>query len=65
MTRLEVEIESSNAAFSDGNAPEECALILLGVAQKLRGGYESGSLLDTNGNTVGRWTLQQEDDDDD
>ena len=60
-------IKTSGAAFRDdsrtdrrGNAildPEgaEVCRILKDVAQKLKAGYDSGNVMDANGNNVGTW----------
>ena len=54
---LTVKIATDNAAFSDDNAREECASMMEDIARKLRDGYSSGPLLDSNGNTVGSFKL--------
>lgn len=57
-----------NAAFEDGNAPEECARILRIVAGKVSSGQDCGPVWDSNGNRVGEWSvdfpeLDEEEDD--
>lgn len=61
-----VEIETSNAAFSDGEsefAGPELARILRALADRVEGGIPTGdgaSLRDVNGNTVGAWAYQSD-----
>lgn len=59
MTVLTVEVQLDNAAF-DGSLADcagEVTRILERMAAKLADGADGGALLDTNGNTVGRWAL--------
>ncbi len=49
-----VSIEFGNDAMQTGT---DVADALDDIARKLRGGYESGSVRDINGNTVGSWQL--------
>ena len=49
-------IKMDNAAF--GDEPEyELALILRHIADKAEEGYIVGPVIDTNGNTVGKWEV--------
>lgn len=54
-------IECDNAAF--GDTPAECSRELVSclskVAGKLAGGTIEGRIMDTNGNTVGRFALEE------
>ena len=52
---LTVKIGTDNAAFGETEQEkrEELSRILVGLADKLRGGGEPGVLYDTNGNRVG------------
>lgn len=47
-------IETGNDAFAD-EPNEELARLLEKAAQRLRSGYVSDTLRDSNGNTVGKW----------
>lgn len=65
MPKLIIEITTDNAAFhEDGhNTGQECARILRNLAARVEhGGDLSGyaaTLRDTNGNTVGKATLEE------
>lgn len=50
-------IETSNAAFADGDASAELARILRDIADKLEAGSTRGRAIDYNGNAVGDWSL--------
>lgn len=50
--------DMDNDAFADGNAPDECARILKIIAGKASSGQEGGSIWDSNGNTVGTWSAE-------
>ena len=58
-----LEFKTDNAAFADGNASEETAAILERIVKRIRGGQTDGTVADTNGNTVGKWWLEVDDDD--
>lgn len=49
---------TDNAAFEDLDRDEMCAAILRSVATKILSGYESGPVMDTNGNKIGTWKLE-------
>lgn len=52
-----ITIDTDNAAFShDG---EEVARVLESVAESIRYGLDSDSVRDSNGNTVGKWTIDE------
>lgn len=56
-----LKIKTDNAAFIESSAPcDEVARILVEVADKLRAGQERGLCRDSNGNTVGTFTLDLE-----
>lgn len=59
---FKLEFSTSNAAFED-NLEMESHYIVLGVAEAIREGRRSGKVRDTNGNTVGEWSLTSEDED--
>ena len=50
---LTIEIETSNAAFADGNEAAELARILREAARKIENGHMGFKLYDYNGNHVG------------
>ncbi len=54
--------KTDNAAFNRDYPQDECARIIEDVVKQLRNGFSSGPCLDVNGNTVGRWHLNQEED---
>jgi hypothetical protein len=52
--------ETGNAAFED--SPElEVEYLLHKVARTVRAGGREGPVIDSNGNTIGSWKLQEED----
>lgn len=53
---MRLTIETDNAAFGD-EPGVEVAGILRDVANRAENGQTSGTLLDSNGNTVGSWSL--------
>jgi hypothetical protein len=56
-------LETGNAAFDDGNAPHEIARILRDVARRIEGGedcYKFRNVLDVNGNIVGQFRFKPE-----
>jgi hypothetical protein len=54
--------ETGNAAFEDGNAPFEIAAILRNAAAKIEAGARAGVAYDSNGNKVGRFEWERDDD---
>lgn len=56
---LHVEIKTTNAAFGEDlhEVAAECADILRNAAAMLERGSAEGTLMDSNGNTVGSWRL--------
>lgn len=58
---LRLHIETDNAAFSDDDGGPELARILRDLARKISdaaAGYDdSGPVIDSNGNKVGRWSV--------
>lgn len=61
---LKIEFKVGNAAFreedEDGNdrlCTDAVADTVEELAGKIREGYTSGPVMDANGNTVGRWSL--------
>lgn len=57
---FKLEIETTNEAF-DPYPSDEVANLLEIAAHRVRGGFDSGSLFDTNGNKVGRFEFTPED----
>lgn len=53
-------IETDNAAFAEDSATEEVARILEDAAKRLRDGVRTSTLRDSNGNTVGQFSLTVE-----
>src|SRR5688572_12087910 len=58
-TELKIEFDTGNAAFDDGNGPEECARILRNIADRMRfRGDTDGGIMDSNGNRIGSWSVE-------
>lgn len=57
--RLNLDITSGNAAFQD-DPTSEVSRILCEIAGKIDSGRFHGSCIDINGNTVGKWNLDIE-----
>ena len=55
--KLKIEFDCDNAAFDDDNLHEESADILKRIEKDVRMGYHGDRIRDTNGNTIGRWSL--------
>ena len=53
--KLTVEIKMDTAAFAD---PEEIEMILTIVGMKAAKGQISGKIMDSHGNTVGKWEIK-------
>lgn len=60
LNRFQCEIRTDNAAFEDD--AYEVARMLRAIADKLDAGTRGGPLHDANGNRVGRFDLEREDD---
>ncbi len=55
-TMLELKFSTANAAFDE--LEHECTCILLAVAAEIGRGKKEGICRDSNGNTVGKWSLK-------
>jgi hypothetical protein len=53
--KFELWIQCDNAAFSDSSMFDEVARLMDVAAKRIASGTRSGALLDTNGNSVGRF----------
>jgi len=57
---LKIQFNVGNAAFRDceGNL-DACTVAneVRGIAERIADGYTAGPVMDANGNTVGKWTL--------
>lgn len=53
-------VKSDGDALTGDHGPDELALILRGVADKVENYFTSGTLLDSNGNPVGTWAMTSE-----
>jgi hypothetical protein len=62
MIRLELKIESGDAAITD-DPRGEVTRLLRKAAQDMEAGRSYGGLMDINGNKVGSWELQDVDTD--
>jgi hypothetical protein len=49
--------DTGNAAFDNGNGPDEAARALRIVMGKVSSGQDSGSVFDSNGNRIGEWSV--------
>lgn len=61
---FKLEFTTNNEAFSEDRMPYECAGILAAVASNMKDGDTEGTIRDTNGNKIGFWYLDNDDDDD-
>jgi hypothetical protein len=57
---LKIEIDTNNEAFNYPHGNNEIKTILMEVIKKIETGRIQSFLLDSNGNTVGRWELNNE-----
>lgn len=57
---LTIEIDTSNAAFEDDQLHSELEACVRRVMYALDRGKTAGAIMDTNGNTVGRFALTEE-----
>ena len=56
---MEIQFDTGNAAFADCGE-YEAAQILEAIARRLRDGARAGVIYDTNGNRVGKWSINLE-----
>lgn len=57
---FKIQFETINAAFSDHGMASECSAILDKIAARVRDGEFEGRIRDTNGNTIGSFSIDQE-----
>jgi hypothetical protein len=57
---LKIEIDTDNEAFNYPDGNNEIKNILMEVIKKIETGRIQSFLLDSNGNTVGQWELNNE-----
>lgn len=55
---FKVKFRTGNAAFEEPYKANEIARILKEIAEKVECGYDSGSIMDINGNYVGEWEIK-------
>ena len=67
MSRFTMDFQCDNAAFNwEGRFDKtEVATIIQSVANRVRAGITGGVLHDSNGNKVGSWSLDIDEEDDD
>lgn len=53
MEKIQINIETVNSAFDEGNMNSEVARILRSMADRIEEGFEVGTLRDVNGNKTG------------
>lgn len=58
-----LKVRMDNAAFANGNNVEEVRRILESVSEKLDSGFLRGYVFDTNGNKVGTFIMDYEEED--
>lgn len=54
--KFRLTVDLSNAAFTEN--PDELAEILRSVADRVERGGDEGKPMDSNGNTVGAWSIR-------
>lgn len=54
---FKLSFKTGNVAFEDGNKEQEIARILEEIANKILNGYDSGKVMDINGNSIGSWSV--------
>ena len=62
--QITITMETSNAAFDDcehGEIAKQLRHIARRFAEQARNGFDNGAILDTNGNTCGRVTIERVD----
>lgn len=57
MTKFTLTIDLDNDAFQPDPA-EELAYHLRRITNQIAAGYQSAPIIDTNGNTVGSWSIK-------
>ena len=57
-----LQIDMNNEAFADGNHVDELREIFAKIADKLESGIIEGYVFDTNGNKVGRFNMEYNED---
>jgi hypothetical protein len=57
---LKIEIDTNNEAFDSPNGNNEIKIILIEVTRQIELGRNGSFLLDSNGNTVGKWAFDSE-----
>lgn len=58
--RFVLEMKCNGAAFEGEDFGPEVGRILRQVAERVEGGREAGNMLDTNGNAVGSFGVEQD-----
>ena len=54
---MKIQFSTSNAAFEEYGYWEHIDRILKDISEKIRLGYDYGSILDINGNIIGAWSM--------
>lgn len=57
-TQFTCTFDTGNAAFDNGNGPEEAARALRIIAGKVSSGQDGGMIWDSNGNRIGEWSVE-------
>jgi len=57
---LKIEIDTDNAVFDYANGNNEIKNILINVTKQIEEGRNESFLLDSNGNTVGKWEFNND-----
>lgn len=54
---MKIEFSTDNAAFDEYGCYSEVKRILDNITEKIRLGYDCGTIMDINGNKIGEWSL--------
>jgi hypothetical protein len=54
---MQIKFKTGNAAFEEHGYWQEIDRILKSISDKVRLGYDHGSIMDINGNKIGEWSL--------
>jgi len=57
--KLRIEFDTDNAAFEENGFYYEVDGVLDRIRRQLRDGYDQAYAKDTNGNTIGHWSLEE------
>lgn len=58
MSTFKLQFDTGNAAFTDGDGPDEAARILRLIADRAESRDGGGAIYDVNGNRIGTWSAE-------